>query len=128
MKHLSRPQEDARAKLLDELRNAKAAVEETVAAVNSAIDEKVNGAIGNYNTALTALAEFRDDIVSQMEEYYDTRTESWQNGDAGSNYSSWKDEWEGVDLNEIDEVDFVETPDMNHDEDADALPSSAEGA
>ena len=126
MKRLTKSQETARAQLTNDLREAQAEVEGAASDVNAMIGEKLNVAIANYNEALTAIIEFRDEVVGEMETYYDEKSEKWQESEAASNYSTWKDQWESMDLDEIDEVNEVESPDMDHADNMDALPSEVE--
>ena len=63
------------------------------------------------------------DIVSEMETYYDERSEKWQEGDAGSAYADWKGEWEGLDCAT---VDLVDEPDCSLPDDLEQLPQEAD--
>ena len=65
----------------------------------------VNLAITQYNEIVGEVETFRDGVVQQMDTFYDERSEKWQESDAGNAYQSWKDEWEGLDCSEVDEVD-----------------------
>jgi hypothetical protein len=60
----------------------------------------------------------------QMRREYDERPERWQQGDTGQAVSSWIDEWEGLDLGEVDEVsiDPVEEPEVNHADELEGAP------
>jgi exonuclease VII small subunit len=72
-------------------------------------------AVADYNSALEEAREWRDTIVSDMENYMETKSEKWEEGEAGSEYSEWKAMFEEVELDEIDEPDGIEV------EHADAL-------
>ena len=68
--------------------------------------EKLNGTIEAAN-------EWRNNIHSEMENYYDERSEKWQEGDAGSAYSDWKDNYGNeFDAVEIELPDELEMPDV----------------
>jgi hypothetical protein len=53
----------------------------------------VNNVIERYIEALNEMKGFVEDINSAQEDYWNDRTERWQDSDAGQDYSSWKDEW-----------------------------------
>src|SRR5262249_45903010 len=108
------------------LNEAAEALRNTIAEINAAIEEKVNPAIEAYNEALMAATEFRDEIVSDMETYADERSDKWREGDAGSNYESWKGEWEGIDLGELNAIEEIEEPDLSHAESIEQLPEQPE--
>ena len=56
--------------------------------------EALNEAIGEFNSWVTELQE-------QMRDYFDERTEGWQEGEKGEQYQAWI---ESLDI-EVDEVD-----------------------
>ena len=56
--------------------------------------EELNEAIGEFNSWVTELQE-------QMRDYFDERTEGWQEGEKGEQYQAWI---ESLDI-EVDEVD-----------------------
>src|SRR5580765_3997561 len=72
--------------------------------------EAINGAIQTYNGLLAEFGSFRDDIVSQIEETIDEKSEKWQEGDVGQSWVSWKDTWESLDLSELDEIEMPSEP------------------
>ncbi len=64
---------------------------------------------------LAALCAFRDDIVSQMDEYMSDRSEKWQESAAGQNYEAWKSEWENAQIEpiEIEMPEEIARPDID---------------
>jgi hypothetical protein len=58
-----------------------------------------------YNTKIKELNQFIDDIRSDMQDYYDERSEKWQESDNGQMYQDWIDQWDNCYL-EVD--DFLE--------------------
>ena len=42
-----------------------------------------------FNDALAAAREFTEEIHSEMETFYNEKSDKWQEGDAGSAYQSW---------------------------------------
>jgi hypothetical protein len=97
MKRLSKDQLAARSELVTRLRAAAIKIETAIDETNSLIDE--------YNVVLDDVESFRDEVVSEMETYYDERSESWQESDAGNNYADWKGQYESLDANKLDELE-----------------------
>lgn len=56
-----------------------------------------------YNVLREQAREFVQEIVDAQEEYYDARSEKWQEGEEGSTYATWREAWEDV-LNELEEA------------------------
>jgi len=123
MKRLSKSQETARAQLINDLREATKKVVDQKEEINMLIREKLNPAIDSYNEALSGLAEYRDEVVSEMETYFDERSDGWREGDAGSTYEEWKGEWENADLSEVENVSEVELDDPSHADEVEGLSS-----
>jgi hypothetical protein len=126
MKRLSKAQEAAKAALIEALGKAVTDVNAAVEKVNSEIEATLNPAIEAYNSILADVETFRDEIVGEMETYYDERSDKWREGDAGSNYESWKGDWEGLDISELDAVEVIEEPGMSHGDELEALPTEVE--
>lgn len=86
--------EDARLKIEEK----KAELETLIAGFQGQIDDLVNEA----EEARQELHGVLDDLVNEAENYYDERSEKWQEGDAGSSYVDWKSQIEsardGVDV------------------------------
>lgn len=70
----------AEAKELDELKGA------------------VQAAWHDLDLALQNLRDFRDERVSEMQEYADGKSDKWREGDVGTAYLEWIENWESVDL------------------------------
>jgi ribosomal 50S subunit-associated protein YjgA (DUF615 family) len=121
MKRLSKTQEKTKAELIEALGKAAETVREALETVNTAIEANLNPAIETYNNALTEVETFRDEIVGEMDNYYNERSDNWRDGDAGSNYTDWKGEWEGLDISEVEAVEQIDEPTLNHGEEVDAL-------
>lgn len=115
MKSLSKAQMVERAQLMDRLREIAAEIEEKISEVNSIIS--------NYNEVVAEVEEFRDGLVGEMQDYYDERSEKWQDGEKGSAYSDWKNEWEQLDTSQADEV---EAPDLSLADNLENLPDEAD--
>lgn len=90
------------------------------AALQSAVDV-YNAAIASYNAVLSEAREMCDDILSTMEEYFDGRSESWQESDKAQSYSAWQDAWNEIVLDDLDQLDPV---DLTHRDELAALPEA----
>lgn len=90
------------------------------------MQQEVDGAVEEYNEALSQARDFRDEVVSEMEDYAGDKSEKWTDSDAGTAFSDWKSEWEQVELEdvEVEYPDEIEVPD-NHQETFEALPEEA---
>ena len=126
MKRLSKAQEQTRSELLERLRKAQSEMAAEVDKANEAVGA-VNAAIDSYNEALSDVETFRDEITGDMESYADERSDKWRDSDAGSNYDSWKSEWDNLDTSEVAHAEEIEEPDLSHADDLEALPSEVEG-
>jgi hypothetical protein len=100
----------------------KAAISEERDALETEIDaynalmaetwERVESALLNLNQKIVEAEEWRGEIASEMQDYFDERSERWQEGDAGCAYQDWINEWE-AELSEVelDAPEDVEMPD-----------------
>jgi hypothetical protein len=136
MKHLTKAQVATRDELIAALRGKDKAIDDAIIEINNKIDEvnvlieeNLKPAIDDYNGALGDLEELRNEIVGQMDDYVNARSEKWSNSDAGSNYSSWKDEWEGIDMSPLDDIEplaHLEASDPAHANEFEALSSEVQ--
>jgi hypothetical protein len=119
---LSKDQLAARETIVTRLNSAGEAVTDAVNAYNEAMAAewaKVEEAIADYNAAVESANEFRDGVHADMEGYYEDRSEKWQEGEKGSAYSDWMNEWdEYFSELEVDPPNPVDEPDLGE---ADAL-------
>lgn len=75
-------------KLRDAIEGKKAKIEEAFVQFR----ESIAPIIEEAEEERQELHGVLDDIVNAMESYYDEKSEKWQEGDAGSAYSEWKDQ------------------------------------
>src|SRR5215472_12098154 len=73
--------------------------------------------------ALAEAIEWRDGIIQEMSDYQAERSDKWQEGDAGQAYQEWIDEWEGLDLTEIEVPELGEMPEPDHIETIEQMPT-----
>lgn len=76
-----------------------------VAKINELINGDLATARAEYEEAFNSASELRDDVVSQIDDHIEEKSEAWQEGDRGSAFSSWKDEWEEWQPELIDPVE-----------------------
>jgi len=107
-----------KAEVIASLRNAGDELEKAVEEYNAGLAglaEKVATALEPYNEALQEAAEFRDQVVCDMEMYADDKSERWQESENGEAYQAWMDSWRECELGEI-ELELpeqIETPDLS---------------
>lgn len=111
MKKLPSAEIGRRDQLVRDLQKAQDSVELAFTLAGAAV-EKLNTAIEGYNEVIEAANGWRDDIHTQMEDYYGMRSEKWAASDAADSYSSWINAWE----NELMPLEVVqELEDMEYD-------------
>jgi len=72
--------------------------------------EAVQAAVADLNTTIQEANELITEVHNDQEVYFDERSEKWQEGDAGSAYSDWMQEWDSeIDEVESPEEDFIES-------------------
>ena len=127
MNALSKNQSKAKADASQALRTAAEQVTAAVGAFNKAVEDaqqSVTEALAAYNAVLENTCGFAEQIVADMQESYDGRSEKWQESERGQAYKDWLDEWCGLCLDEI-EIDFpddLDEPDLSAAETLDDLP------
>lgn len=125
MKQLSRDQKKQRDELVAAL-NAKASALGEAWASFEAAHEHLALAVDQYNGAVGDAETFRDDIAQEMQDYWDERSERWQEGEAGLAYEAWIDAWTGADLEMIDCPELPDEPETAHADALDELPEEVE--
>lgn len=125
---LSKQQAAEKAALVTKLQDAERVLDEKIdefnAAVSKAWSEIVGQALADHKLALEEAKEFCEDIANDVQNYFDDKSEKWQEGDRGSAVQAMADEWSGVDLDqdEMDEPDRVDPPSYQHSNDLEGLP------
>lgn len=123
MKKLSRDQIKEKEAHAEEIRDKKEALDEAIVAYNKAMEEPkaaVEKALEELNEAIREANEWRTNTASDMQSYMDERSDKWHEGEAGSQYSGWKDKFEeemeaiGLELpEELEEVECEYEQEMN---------------
>lgn len=108
-------------------------VEAAVEAYNKALEaprEALLSAVAGYNEKIEDLKAMYLDLAQQGRDYFDDRSEKWQEGDAGQAYNEWLEQLENPEIEsvEIDLPDELERPNdlLNFDE-IDWLPPDEPG-
>lgn len=68
--------------------------------------DKYEEAVDKLNESIQAARDFRDEVVQEMQDYFDERSEKWHETENGQSYEAWKSEWEGFELEEIDKSEI----------------------
>lgn len=132
MKKLSKTELEARAALVAKLKDKFEQLVDGCDQFNSAVNDAwglyVENAQVEYNDALKEAEDWRDQIVSQIDEYVDGRSDKWREGDQGQKYEDWKSELEGISFteSEMEEPSGVEVDVENVADELDGLPDGVE--
>lgn len=106
MKKLSRSDLARRDGYIESLRDLAGKIEDEIRELQENALTKLNTLVDEYNETLAEAGGFVEDLSSQMEDYYADRSEKWQEGDAGSAYSEWKDAFGQFDADAIEPFTF----------------------
>jgi DNA repair exonuclease SbcCD ATPase subunit len=131
MKALSKEQIRQRDEIVAQLDERRKNIEAAIEAANEKIDEIREDLVAvrdKYNEEVTKLATLRDEIVTDIENYVEEKSEKWQDSEAGSSYATWRDRFSDTDLDGIDieMPEDIDTPDIDHGGEAEAWPESPE--
>ena len=127
MKALSKDQEKEKVALIDSIRDAHAALEASVITYNAAMEKEqreVRSKLVDLNEKLQEAKGWAEGLAGDMQNYYDERSENWQEGDNGQNYDAWKSEYENFSPDDL-EIDFhedLEVPECTGADDLETLP------
>lgn len=125
MKNLDKTQSAALSDLIARLRAKSESLIAAVRELNDTIltaGAAVTTALENYNAVVEEAEQFRGEIQTEQQDYWDDRSEKWQAGDAGGAYESWKDSWS----NSLDPIEIalpaeIEDPEPTHADDLESL-------
>lgn len=130
MKRLSKQQVKTKADLVERLRKTnsdlQAAIDQYNAQLDTVLDPLVS-AIDAANEARDDARTFAEEVVGEMQDYAGERSDKWHESDAGSDFDSWQNEWEAINLDEVD-IDLpepIDAPDDSVADDFEALPEEA---
>lgn len=103
MKKLSKDELKIKSDLENDFHQKSKVINELWGAYEDAVNA-LNEAIADLNGTVTDMNTFKDEIVQQMDDYFDEKSEKWQEGDTGSAYSEWKGEWEQLSIDQMEEI------------------------
>lgn len=117
---------------------AWAALQDALEEYNSAVSDawaKVTPDLEAYNDALNETREWRDDLVSRLQDEAEGKSERWSESEAGESANNWISELEGAELDDpeleapepltIEEPEEVDPPELTH---ANTLEELREGS
>ena len=128
---LSKGQAKEWSNLIEELKKEEVkviAAEDRMKGVLAAVTSDVNSAITSYNMVLDRVRGFRDERVEDWNDAIADKSDAWREGERGQAATALSEEWENVDLDELQEVSLVEPDEIevNHSEALEALPIEAD--
>ena len=62
-------------------------------------------AIDTYNEKVEQANEWAQEVASELRQYYDDRSEAWQDGDNGSRFDEWVNAFEDFVIDGLDGID-----------------------
>lgn len=71
--------------------------------------ELLSEAIADYNGKLEEAKEFTEGVAERLGEYFDDKSEKWQEGEKGVEFSEWRDQWGDVEFDMVTWDDIVTT-------------------
>jgi hypothetical protein len=103
--------DEAEVKVRQAMEELTEAVEGWNEMVRTKWETDVNSFLADYQGAVSEANELRDQIHSEMVEYFDNKSEGWQQGDRGDAYQTWMDEWDHEFATfEIEAPEEIDTP------------------
>jgi hypothetical protein len=113
------------AKKKEALREAEA---KRLAAIEEA-DAAVSAAITDYNGALSDAKTFVEEVAERLRGEYDEKSEKWQESDRAQEVNEFIEQWENVDMEDVDESETVQPDELGceHEEALRELPEEFQG-
>ena len=102
---LTKQEQSDRSAAVERLRNAQASMDDARGAAEAVIADAINvynDALEFYNIAVEDAAMFRDDLVSRLEDEFDSRSETWRDSEKGADAQTFIDEWQGLEFAALD--------------------------
>lgn len=117
MRRLSKQELQQRDEFADALETSRNKLCDAVDKFNSKITElyePVAGLVEEYNGIAADAQNWRDDILSQMDDYMSERSEKWLESDTGQAYQEWKDSWESLSIEQfnIEQPEGIDLPEI----------------
>lgn len=108
---LTKQEQKEHAQLAEELKHHNQRVRFELAALLEALrlaPIALNVAIQLRNGVAKRVETFAEEVHDRMRDEFEEKSERWQEGDAGQEASSLIEEWDGVNVEEFEEVVIVE--------------------
>jgi uncharacterized protein YukE len=125
MKRLSKTQQARHEEISQKLATTRDELNEAIQAFNAEVTalhaRLLQPKVAEVNVAVSLANAFVEEIHGEQESYFDERSDTWREGDAGSEYENWKNEWE-LSLDELeledpapfDEVDMTDADEFEN--------------
>lgn len=132
MKKLNKTDAKRFEELKEELRKKLTALQEATEAYNTAQQEawnKYTEVREEFDACLDECQSLVNAIGARMERYYEEKSDSWLNSEAGQAFEAFKDTWTEVDLDAEEPEEPVELPEAPEDVVTafEGLPEEVEG-
>lgn len=125
MRHLSKVQEKERQDHLGNIEDKITGLDAAITAYNDVMAAerfKVDKALADLNAVIAEVDEWRDAINIEQQDYFDNKSERWQEGEIGILYNQWKEEWEQeLQQVELDLPEDLSMPDVEAKDDLENL-------
>jgi uncharacterized protein YukE len=117
MLRLTNVQCSSKQELLDRLKAARAEFEVALEMYNTlllAMTQSLTGKVDAFNEVVEEINEWKDSVHADLSDHFDSKSERWQNGDSGAEYSEWMEQFTGqmdtlsIELPEPIELDSIE--------------------
>jgi oligoendopeptidase F len=128
MKALSKDQIKERGEHVARLREKHDSLEQAIGVYNAALAENqttVEEALRELNEEIELGKNWVEAVAQEQNDYFDNKTEKWQEGESGQNYDAWKELYEnvtGTDELTIEFPDPIEVPDCELPDELENLP------
>lgn len=121
MKNIPKELLEAKAKIIEALRERKMKIEDEMVKCNECIDH-VNAGIDAYNTLLAAANSLKEEVSTAIEDWTEERSEKWKNGDQSQVYDDWKEQW-SEEFEEVEQMDPCPDVYLDHGDDLESMPN-----
>lgn len=114
-----------RSRLASTKGNVSRLYDDLLSAVKAA-ESKLAAAISEHNVVVGEADEFVANIADGFEDDFGEKSEKWQEGEAGEAARSFIDEWQGINLSEVDPVRVLRPDEPDFGDVALDLPEESE--
>jgi len=116
---------------VSDLREKRNALCDAIAGFNRQMEaewEALSPVLESFNESLKAAREWKENIISQIEEYMGSKSEKWHESEKAGNVENWRSEFEVLDLDEleIEQPEKIDSDIRDYAEDLEGLPAAAE--